>query len=60
MFVIVPDSLYDRIQAKLDEAFKKCPDAEKDREHLYHQLLSYYDDNGTLPDFSLSKAEKPE
>ena len=53
MFVIVPDALADTINAKLDEAFKDCPDAERDREHLYSQLLTHFDEFGVVPEFSL-------
>ena len=29
------------------------PDAAQDREHLYAQLLTYFDQHGVLPDFTL-------
>lgn len=57
MFVVVPDDLYDAIQAKLDDAFKDCPGATKDRDFLYHELLNYYNEHGIIPDFSLVKSE---
>ncbi len=53
MIVIIPDSLRYGIHAKLDEAFKDCPDAEKDRELLYQQLLNHFYEHGIIPDFSL-------
>ena len=53
--VIVPDSLRLAIDAKLDAAIAAVPDAAKDREHLYHELLCYFDDHGVLPEFSLEK-----
>lgn len=31
------------------------PDAAKDREELYRQLLEYFNDHGVVPDFSLKK-----
>ena len=55
MLVIVPDSLRDAINVKLDAAIAEVPDAEKDREVLYGQLLGYFDEHGVVPDFSLVK-----
>lgn len=56
-WVIVPNSLVDAINTKLDSAFKKVPGAEKDREIFYHQLLNYVDEHGFLPDFELQKTK---
>jgi hypothetical protein len=53
--VIVPDSLRHAINAKLDASIAACPDAEKDRETLYGQLLDYFYENGVVPDFTLAK-----
>lgn len=53
--VIVNDALRDAINLKLDTAIAACPEAEKDRAVLYNQLLSYFDEHGTLPDFSIAK-----
>ena len=58
-FWVVPDSLYDAIQAKLDQAIADRPDAEKDREHLYKQLLAYFNENGVIPEFSIMKKDEP-
>lgn len=52
--VIVPNELRDAINAKLDAAISKCPDAEQDREALYSQLLAYFDEHGEIPDFDLA------
>ena len=41
--VVVPNSLRDAIMKKLDAEIAKHPDAEKDREVLYSQLLGYFD-----------------
>ncbi len=54
-FVIVPDSLSNAINEKLDNAFLGVQDAAKDRDYLYRELLSFYDEHGYLPDFSLVK-----
>jgi hypothetical protein len=56
MMVIVPDSLRAAIDAKLDEAIEKCPGAECAREELYQQLLSYFDEHGVIPDFTVASA----
>ena len=57
MMVIVPNSLQDEINKKLDIAFESievpAEDIEHDREFMYHQLLSYYDEHGFVPDFTL-------
>lgn len=55
MLVIVPNYIADAINAKLDAAFIEVPDAEKDREVLYGQLLDYFNEHGVVPDFKLSK-----
>lgn len=57
MLVVVPDSLRNAINEKLDAAIAVCPDAEKDREVLYGQLLAYFNEHGVVPDFTLAKAE---
>lgn len=57
MLVIVPNSLRDAINAKLDAAFVECPDAATDRDELYQKLLEYFDKHGSLPGFSLVKKE---
>ena len=54
MLVIVPNFLRDAINAKLDEVFKTCPEAEKERESLYQRLLEYFDEHGVIPDFTLT------
>ena len=56
--VIVPNQLRDAIMAKLEAEFAKFPDAEIDRDGLYHQLLAYFDEHGEIPDFRLVKKEK--
>ena len=56
--LIVPDALYEAIHERLDEVFKEFPDAEKDRDALYHQLLEYFDQYGVIPEFTLQKIEQ--
>ncbi len=58
MLVIVPNSLSDAINKKLDAAIAKCPDAEKDRDTLYQQLLTYFDEHGVVPDFTLGPTKQ--
>ena len=52
--VIVPDSLRDAINANLDAALADWPEAEKDREHLFGQLLDAFDSTGSIPDFRIT------
>jgi hypothetical protein len=54
-WVIVPDALSDAINAALDKAIRACPGAASERDALYQQLLSYYDEHGVIPEFSLEK-----
>jgi hypothetical protein len=54
---IVPDSLRNAINAKLDAALADVPGAAKDRDHLYHELLCFFNENGYLPKFSIGKKE---
>jgi hypothetical protein len=60
MFVIVPNYIADAINAKLDAALAECPDAAKDRDALYEQLLGYVNEHGVVPDFSLKRKSTPE
>ena len=57
MIVIVPNELRDAINRALDCALEDCPEAERDRESLYHQLLEYFDEHGSIPEFKIAKAE---
>ena len=54
-FLIVPDALYDAIHKRLTEEFEKFPEAEVDRDALYHRLLEYFNEYGILPEFTLEK-----
>ena len=49
MFRIVPNEVRDAINKKLDDALKEFPEAECEREHLYVQLLDYFDMTGQIP-----------
>lgn len=51
--LIVPNYLRDELNQRLDAEIEKHPDAAKDREHLYGQLLAYVNEHGIIPDFSL-------
>jgi hypothetical protein len=55
MIAIVPNYVRDIINTKLDEAYAISPGAEIDRQIHYNALLSYFDDHGEIPDFTLSK-----
>ena len=54
MIVVVPNVLRDAINAKLDAAIAKCPDAAKERGELYRQLLCYFNEYGVVPDFEIA------
>ena len=55
--VIVPNHVRDEINRRLDIEIANSPDAEKDREALYLELLNFFDEHGAIPDFSLVKSE---
>jgi len=57
--VIVPNYIANEINAKLDAEIAKHPDAAKDRDALFSQLLAYVDQHGIVPDFSLAKQGQP-
>lgn len=57
MLVVVPNSLHEAIHRKIDEAVAVQPDAEPGREEFYSQLLTFFADNGYLPEFHLSRKE---
>ena len=53
--VVVPGYLRDAINAKIDGEIEKLPaelrpKAEECRDHMYHELLSYFDEHGAIPD----------
>lgn len=52
-FVIVPDTLHDRVTAALDAEIAKWPDAEKDRDVLHQQIITFFHQHGYVPEFSL-------
>jgi hypothetical protein len=55
-FVIVPDTLSKAINDKLDIVLNAMPpEAEASRAGLYQQLLSFYNENGYLPEFTVTK-----
>ena len=51
--VIVPDTLDAAIKTALDREIEKWPDAEKDRELIRGQLISFFSVYGYLPEFTL-------
>ena len=58
MIAIVPNVLRDEINKKLDEAYLQIPEAAVDRDHHFRMCLSYFDDNGVLPEFKIVKTER--
>lgn len=57
--VIVPNELAEQIYAAIDRELENAPDAAPDRENFYLQLLSFYDERGYIPSFSLHKSRPP-
>lgn len=57
MFYVVPDSISDDIDRRLDAEIAKHPDAEKDRAVLRSQLVEFVNEHGYVPDFTLGRAE---
>jgi hypothetical protein len=55
--VIVPDTLDANITKALDAEIAKWPDAEKDREFLRDQLVTFFSVHGYLPEFTLTPRE---
>jgi len=54
--IILPGWLKHTIDARLDAALVACPEAKKDREALFKQLVWYFDRHGHLPDFTIEKS----
>lgn len=57
--VIVPESLDAAIKTALDREIAKWPDAEKDRELIRGQLISFFSVHGYLPEFTLEPRDPP-
>ncbi len=55
--VIVPNELADAINAALDAAYAKNPEAAVDREAHFSSLLDYFDEHGKLPEFSFERVQ---
>ena len=55
MLVIVPNCLADELNQRLDEQIALHPEAAKDRDELYSQLLAYVNETGQIPSFSLKR-----
>ena len=56
--LIVPNFVQDAIQERLAIAFIDFPEASKDWEIFYHEMLRYFDEHGTIPEFTLFKKDK--
>ena len=57
--VVVPNSLRNAINEKLDGAFAETPEAAPDRDIFYRRLLSFFNEHGYLPEFTLIRNAKP-
>lgn len=55
-FVIVPGHVSDAINRALDAALAGQPEAASAcREHMFGQLLDYYNEHGEIPEFQVVK-----
>jgi hypothetical protein len=59
MMFVVPLYLRDRIYDLVDEMISTDPDAAKDREILYGQLLVFFNEHGYLPPREAMTLQKP-
>lgn len=57
MTYIIPDHIREAINKALNEQFIVTPDAAQWRNNLYNQVLEYFNEHGSLPDFTLEKTE---
>lgn len=55
--VIVPNALADQINSAIDAALHGRPCEEWEREDIFSRLLSYFNDHGRIPDFTLGDNE---
>lgn len=56
MLVRVPNELHNLIHTAIDKALDGRPCTDTDRKTLYDQLLSYFNEHGVVPGFSLEKS----
>lgn len=56
--MIVPDALREAIMKKIDKALEDCPEAIIEKELTYERLLAYFNQYGSVPDFSFQKKEQ--
>ncbi len=57
---IVPNFISDRINAAIDKVLDGRPIDPDERQSVFHLLLDYFDEHGTIPDFELKpKASTP-
>ena len=51
--VVIHDHVREAINARLDAAIAEVPDAAKERERLYQEIINFYSEYGQLPNFTL-------
>ncbi len=56
-YVIVHDELRDAIYRCVDDEIKRSGAPVDERDQHYMTLLSYYDEHGVIPDFTLQKKD---
>ena len=62
MFVALPTEISERIDALIDGAIAKCPEAASERDHLRAELVRYFCDWNHLPtpeNLSVARRETP-
>lgn len=59
MIVIVPNNLRDALYTKIDEQLVSHPGLIEQREEIYKDLLTYFDEHGVIPNFSLQEKKPP-
>ena len=57
MLVIVPNHVREAIHTAIDTALQGRPISTSEKEQLYHELLTIFNDTGTIPEFQLTQAD---
>jgi hypothetical protein len=60
MLVIVPNELSEAIYQKVDAQLELVPQLKDQRENIYSDLLAYFDEHGTIPDFTIAPQRSPD
>jgi len=55
MFFIVPNVLSNAIYERIDKQLEEVPVLKAQRENIYDDLLSYFNEHGVIPEFTLKE-----